>query len=315
MKKRKISNILKQNIRKLKYLDKTQSTYFMVMSFLVAFCLFTGGTYSYFTFSKHLNAATISIAKLNYTLSSTSSDYNQGAITLAAGETKTLELTLNSLNRVATKYALKYSTPSATTKVYYSQSLAYNMTGTIEANGSITMRVIIKNDGSSAATVNFTIDGGYIQNTLESNITEGYYEDDIIVRTILFDETLSNGVIGQSFPAKGGEYGYITTKCNDDATAEWDNDKWELNLDAISKRASCDVYFKKIINDIEVVFALAKKDGTVEYATSVPNDGTYTYQSVTCSSGATAEWDGSAWKMNVTNVTDKTICTGRFKQN
>lgn len=315
MKKRKISHVMRQSIRKLKYLDKTQSSYFMIMSFLVAFCLFTGGTYSYFTFSKNLNAATISIAKLNYTLTSTSQDFVDSKIVVGPGEEKVIEFSLNSLNNVATKYALKYSTLATNTKVYYSQNLTNNMSGIIEAHGSITLRVVIKNDGTSDATVNFTVDGGYIQNTLESNITEGYYEADITVRAVLLDENLSNGIIGQSFPPKDGEYGYVKTSCNEETAASWDSTAWKLNLVDITKKVSCDVYFKKMNNDIETIFVLEKKDGTSEYVTNVPNDGTYTFQSVTCSPNATATWDATNWRMNITGITSKTLCTGLFKEN
>ena len=84
---KKFTSNLKRSWRKLKYLDKTQFNYFIVTSFIGIFCLFTGFSYSRFTVSKYLSAATITIAKLNYTLSSSTSGYSNGSISVGAGET------------------------------------------------------------------------------------------------------------------------------------------------------------------------------------------------------------------------------------
>lgn len=315
MKKRKVSNVIKQSFRKLKYLDKTQLNYFLVMSFLLEFCLFTGTTYSYFTFSKHLNAATITIAKLNYNLSSPSSDYANGSITVLPGEKKAIDLNLASLNKIKTKYALKYSTQVSGVKVYYSESYKNNMAGTIGPEGSnISMRVIIVNNGSSTAKVGLTISGGYLQNTLETNITEGYFEEDIVIRTVLLENGLTNGIIGENFPEKGGEYSYFKTECSKDVDATWDNETWQLEIGGIKSRIACDVYFKKMTSDIETYFVLQGSEGSQTYTTVVPNDGTYTFDRATCNTGATATWDETEWKMNISNIQKQTICTGYFKQ-
>lgn len=309
-----MSSIIKQSFRKIKYLDKTQLRYFIVMSFLVGFCLFTGGTYSYFAFSKHLNAATIAIAKLNYTLSSTDSGYTNGTITIGPGETKSLELTLNSFNSMDTKYALRYSTNNPGVKVYYSQNNANNMSGVIGPRGSsITMRVVIDNTSSTSDTVTFTIKGGYLQNELSTNITDGYYEADIIVRAILLEDDFENGLIGENFPAKTSDYVYLRTQCTGDVQASWDRENWKLNLDNITHRESCDVYFKKVTKDIEIVYVLKGSNGQVTYATSTPDDS-YAFEKAECSSEATAEWDASSKKLNVSNISDRTVCVAHFKQ-
>ncbi len=316
MRKRKLSSLLRQSFRKLKYLDKTQTRYFALMSFLIGFCLFAGTTYSYFTFSKKLNAATISIARLSYNLSSPTSGYQNGQIAVPANGSVTLDLNLSSQNSTETKYALRYTSADPNIKVYYSESLANNMTGIIGPLGSnISMRVIIENKGTADATVNFTVNGGYIQNTLETNITEGFYEADIVVRSILLADDLSNGIVDSGFPTKGSGYAYFRTTCTGPATAKWDEENWKLNLDDIQGKISCDAFFKQVSNDIEVVLAVKKKDGTIEYVESVPNDGTYTFDKAECSTGATPAWDTAAWKLDVTNITEKTICTGYFNEN
>lgn len=311
----KKKSILKHSIKRIKYLDKTQLNYFIVMTFLLGFCLFTGGTYSYFTFSKHLNAATITIAKLSYTLSSTVDGYSNGTVSVAPGETKAFNMTLESLNGIETKYALMYSTTNSDVKVYYSENLKNNMAGIIGARGSnITLRVVIVNNSSSAATVDLTVKGGYIQNTLTSNITEGYFEQDIVVRSILLDENLANALVGQNFPTKDGEYAYLRTECSNDVNAVWNNETWELEINEIGAKVACDVYFKKMTSDIETYFVLEKKDGTSAFTKTVSNDGTYRFKRAECNTSATATWDDSTWKMNISNIESKTICVGYFEE-
>ena len=116
---KKLSSSIKKLYRKLKYLDKTKATYFGVSIFLAAFCLFTGGTYSYFMFSEHLNTAVISIAKLNYLLTSTNSNFKNNSITVGAKQELQLTLNLKSLNNQNTKFALDFITSSPDVKVYY----------------------------------------------------------------------------------------------------------------------------------------------------------------------------------------------------
>lgn len=312
----KKKNILKQSIKKIKYLDKTQLNYFIVMTFLLGFCLFTGGTYSYFAFSKHLNAATITIAKLSYTLSSTVEGYTNGEVTVAPGETKAFNLTLESLNGINTKYALTYSTTDANVKVYYSENLKNNMAGTIGPRGSnITLRVVVVNEGTSSSSVNLSVKGGYLQNTLTSNITEGYFEQDIVVRSILLDENLGNGLVDQSFPSKDGEYAYLKTECSQNISATWDNENWKLNITEIGSRVACDVYFKKMTNDIETYLAVKNSDGTSTFIKTIPNDGTYSFDHAECNTGATATWNTETWQMNITNMESKTLCVGYFNKN
>ncbi|HBA37431.1 MAG TPA: hypothetical protein DCY94_01780, partial [Firmicutes bacterium] len=187
---KKFATNVKRSFRKIKYLDKTQASYFIVTCFIATFFMFTGITYSYFTFSKSLNAATITIAKLNYTLDSKTEGYKDRLVTVAPGETKFVDLELKSLNAERTKYALNYKSSLDNVKVYYSETLKKNVSGIIGPNGSvIDMRIVIENsDTEKEATIEFDIAGGYLQNTLKSNIENGYFEQDFTMRTHIYDE-------------------------------------------------------------------------------------------------------------------------------
>ena len=131
-------------------MDKTKARYFATAIFISAFCLFTGITYSYFTFSKHLNAAIITTAKLKYTLTSTNTSFKNNSITVNPGTTM-LELDLKSLNTQNTKYALDYLTESDDIEVYYIGKREQNVLGEIAGlNSIITIKIAISNTGSLA---------------------------------------------------------------------------------------------------------------------------------------------------------------------
>ncbi len=313
----KIFSKIKRQWRKIKYLDKTQLSYFVITGFIGAFCLFTGGTYSYFTITRNLSAATITIAKLNYNLSSTTSGYTDGSISVPAGGTTIVELTLESLNNIETKYALNYNSLSPDVKVYYSENLKNNMQGTIGATGSdIAMRVVIVNNGAAAATVNFTVNGGYVKNTLgPSNITEGYFEADVTLRTTLLNENMDNALVNQDLPPQNGEYVYFRTQCNENVNATWDNTNWKLDLGEVDKQIACDVYFKKMANDLETYYGLVKKDGTVAISQEAPNETAYTFSKAECNTETTATWNATSKQLELSNLNDKTICIGYFNEN
>ncbi len=311
----KIFSKFKRQWRKIKYLDKTQLSYFVVTGFIGAFCLFTGGTYSYFTITKSLNAATITIAKLNYNLSSTTSGYNDGNISVPAGGTTFVDLTLESLNAIETKYALNYSTSSSDIQVYYSENIKYNMQGVIGPTGSdITMRVVIVNNGASASNVNLTVNGGYVKNNITSNIVNGYFETDITVRTILMDETMSNSIVDQDFPTKDGEYSFFRVQCSQNVGATWDNENWNLSLGEIDTQVACDVYFKKMAYDLETYYGLVKKDGTLEFTQAAPDENLYTFDRAQCNNDSTATWDTENRQLVLSNISNKTICLGYFNE-
>lgn len=311
----KIFSKIKRQWRKIKYLDKTQLSYFVVTGFIGAFCLFTGGTYSYFTITKNLNAATITIAKLSYNLTSTTNGYSNGSISVPAGGTTVVDLTLESLNSIETKYVLNYNSASSDVKVYYSHNNRNNVQGIIGPTGSdVAIRVVIVNNGAGAANVNLTVSGGYIKNTLNpSNITEGYFESDITVRAILMDESMANSIIDQDIPAKDGEYVYFRTQCNENADATWNSESWTLDL-GVEKQVACDVYFKKMGSDIETYYGLIKKDGTVSITSETPSAEQYTFARTECNTNATATWDETNRQLSLSNITDKTICTGYFNE-
>ena len=313
---KKLKNSFKKSWHKLKFLDKTKSRYFFITSFICAFCLFTATTYSFFAISKNLNTALISIAKLNYELKSSNANFANNQVVVNAGETIYLDLTLKSLNAESTKYALNNITNNESVKVYYSENLKNNMSGEIGATGSeIPLRIVLVNSASNPVTVELEIRGGYLQNNVSSNITEGYYENDVTVRTLLTNEDMQNTTLTNNFPAETEDYAYLKTICSTpNVTARWNSADWNLELDNIEERTSCDVYFKKIKDDVEIYLA-EDDNGQITYKDNIPNDGTYSYKNATCNNETTPTWDNTTWQLNLSNAQEKTVCTVYFTKN
>ena len=314
---KRIKKKLKNGYRQLKYLDKTKANYFVVMSFLGLFCTFTMVTYSAFTFSKTLNAAVITIGKLRYTLSSSSSGYSNGVVTLTSAEPVEIELTLSSLNSFQTKYALMYNTEATNVDVYFSQEVGNNMNGSIGASGSqITMKIILVNNSGATATVNLNVIGGYTHNNLEaSNITVGYYEADIISRLHTLDTGLGNDTRVSTIPTAASGYTYFRSVCNNPATPVWDNTNRTLGINNVSTQVVCDNYFKLMEDDLEVYYVLQPSGATLiddgEVTTSAPS-ASYTFREATCTTG-TPTWSSN--QLTVSGFDAGTICVAYFNAN
>lgn len=311
---KKFTTKVKKSMKRLKYLDKTQASYFVVTSFIAAFFLFTGVTYSYFTFSKHMNAATITIAKLEYDLDSETVDFKNDTVTVLAHETKIIDLKLSSFNAERTRYALNYSSKNKNIKVYYSENLKNNMSGIIGAKGSlIDMRVVIVNGSDVDSEVVFTLDGGYLKNTLKTNITEGYFEQDLTVRTVLYDEDFLNATQGLVLPDKE-EYSFYKVECTNGVTGSFDEDSWSLKRNDETKQTSCDVYFKKSKEELEIYYAIRGTNETYSITETRPDvNGLYKYTGSTCSNKATYTFDEATYEFNVTSYQKNTLCVANFE--
>lgn len=305
---------LKRSFRKLKYLDKTQSSYFVVTCFIAAFFMFTGVTYSYFTFSKNLNAATITIAKLNYMLESPTEGYRDRTITVSPGETKFVDLNLKSLNSGRTKYALNYKSSTDKVNVYYSETLRKNTSGIIGATGSvIDMRIVIENYGDEEAMIDFDVAGGYLQNILKSNITTGYFEQDLTIRPHLYDSNFENSSQVFNFPDKE-DYSFYQVECSNGVTGSFDTENWILNRSDTSKQTSCDVYFKEATDEAEVFYRILGNNETSRWITTKPdNNGLYRYKNVTCTNVSDYSFDENTFDFKINSYEKNALCVINFE--
>lgn len=300
----------KASIYKLKYADKSKSRLFVVLSFIVVFGLFVGLSYSEFIATDEMNAINIKIADLNFTLSN---DNTRGSssINVGANETKIINFTLTSQNNIQAKYALNYESSSNDIKVYYSNNAQNNMSGIIGTSGaSIHFRVVIVNSSKKDETVSFSLTSGYVnQEDLKSNITEGYYEEALVKRTILLDENFENAIEAVSNPSIDSDYLYFDTICSEEANITWNINKNDVDIETESPSIACDVYFKKASKqDIELVYNVIDNqkfnvisEGTIDY-------NKYTYISSHCNNEAIIEFDNTTHEVTISDITSKTLC-------
>ena len=300
----------KKEVYKLKHADKTQSRLFIVLAFIIIFSLFTGITYSSFVVSKELNAVNIKIADLNYTLFN---DATRGStnVIVEKGETKVVNFTLTSNNTSMSKYSLNYEADSKDVKVYYSHNQINNMSGIIGTNGaSITMRVVIVNNSNTSTQVRFNINSGYVnKDDLSSNIIDGYYEEQLVKRTILLDENFDNAIESVSNPLDDSGYQYLTTVCTEDATITWNVLKTDIEIDTDAPNIACDIYFKKASKkDIELVYITKDLKGLNVIKDSEIDYTKYDYVSSYCNNDANISYDEFTHEVTITDNTSKTLC-------
>ncbi len=96
---------------------------------------------------------------LNYEL--VSSDLTNNSITIPANTSKTIEIEINSLNNIESKYELYYTTTNENISIGYSEETIDQPTGTISSRSSKKVTVIIKNRTDSSATITFGCQGGF----------------------------------------------------------------------------------------------------------------------------------------------------------
>ena len=62
-------------------------------------------------------------------------------------------------------------------------------------------------------------------------------------------------------PKKGEGYEIDQISCNNDATASWNDDTWNLSINNITKKTKCDVYFKKAPSKVDTIIAQLDTSG------------------------------------------------------
>lgn len=77
-----------------------------------------------------------------------------------------------------------------------------------------------------------------------------------------------NGEYSSTFPKKADGYKFERVKCDNNSTAEWNNDSWGIVVSNLNERTKCNVYF---ISDIKVDFNYTGGEQTF----IVPVSGTY----------------------------------------
>ena len=106
---------------------------------------------------------------LNYKIESSSLDSD--SIMIIANTSKEIKIKLTSLNEVSSKYELYYvlDKVNENVSVGYSKDTKDNVVGTIDANKSKVITIVIRNDSNTDSKISFKVIGGLINNELALN--------------------------------------------------------------------------------------------------------------------------------------------------
>lgn len=136
----------------------------LLIVFLISTLCFS---YAFFTsINEEHGKLNIVVGDLTYKLES--NDLINHQIIVNAWETKEVIITLSSLNSIDSKYELYYTLEQedSNVRVGYSIDTKDAVLGTIKANGTKTIKVIIRNESDTSTKVNFSVIGGLVNNEL-----------------------------------------------------------------------------------------------------------------------------------------------------
>ena len=108
----------------------------------------------------------IVVGTLDYKLESI--DLQNNTIVVKAKEIKEIQIKLSSLNDISSKYELYYTLDqeNSNIRIGYSKETEDSILGTVDANSTKNITVVIRNESDTDSTVTFNVIGGLINNNL-----------------------------------------------------------------------------------------------------------------------------------------------------
>ena len=144
-----------------------KKSYFIIFGLIVLAVVCFSTSYAIFSNTKEEHGKLNIVAgNLNYKIES--SELDSDSVTVPANTSKEIRIKLASLNEVSSKYELYYILDKTNDKVSvgYSKDTKDNVLGTVEANKSKMITIVIRNDSDTSSKVTFKALGGLINNDL-----------------------------------------------------------------------------------------------------------------------------------------------------
>ena len=144
-----------------------KKSYFIIFGLIVLAVVCFSTSYAIFSNTKEEHGKLNIVAgNLNYKIES--NELDSDSITLPANTSKEIRIKLTSLNEVSSKYELYYILDKTNDKVSvgYSKDTKDSVLGTIDANKSKVITIIIRNGSDTDSKVSFKVIGGLINNEL-----------------------------------------------------------------------------------------------------------------------------------------------------
>ncbi len=144
-----------------------KKSYFIIFGLIVLAVICFSTSYAIFSNTKEEHGKLNIVAgNLNYKIES--SELDSDSVTVPANTSKEIRIKLTSLNEVSSKYELYYILDKTNDKVSvgYSKDTKDSVLGTVEANKSKMISIVIRNDSDTSSKVTFKVLGGLVNNEL-----------------------------------------------------------------------------------------------------------------------------------------------------
>ena len=144
-----------------------KKSYFIIFGLIVLAVVCFSTSYAIFSNTKEEHGKLNIVAgNLNYKIES--SELDSDSITIPVNTSKEIRIKLTSLNEVSSKYELYYILDKSNDKVSvgYSKDTKDSVLGTVEANKSKMITLVIRNDSDTSSKVTFKVLGGLLNNNL-----------------------------------------------------------------------------------------------------------------------------------------------------
>jgi len=168
-------------------------------------------------------------------------------IMVNANDKITTTLKITSLNTVSSKYELYYQIENniKDVKIGYASNTKDNVKGTIEANETKEIKIIIQNNSNQNAKVTFKVHGGLVNLEYDDIKEYGLALKEIKSGDVILAWTyVGNKVKPSHFPNKSDGYEVESVKCNGKETS-FDNYNWKLTIpDTSEEEITCEFVFR-----------------------------------------------------------------------
>ena len=144
-----------------------KKSYFIIFGLIVLAVVCFSTSYAIFSNTKEEHGKLNIVAgNLNYKIES--SELDSDSVTVPANTSKEIRIKLTSLNEVSSKYELYYILDKTNDKVSvgYSKDTKDSVLGTVEANKSKMITIVVRNDSDTSSKVTFKVLGGLLNNNL-----------------------------------------------------------------------------------------------------------------------------------------------------
>ena len=227
-------------------MEKFKRYYVLISILIMIIVISISASYAIFSNTKEEHGKLNIVAgTLDYKIENKYVENDQ--IMVNANDKITTTLKITSLNTISSKYELYYQIENniKDVKIGYASNTKDNVKGTIEANETKEIKIIIQNNSNQNAKVTFKVHGGLVNLEYDDIKEYGLALKEIKSGDVILAWTyIGNKVKPSHFPNKSDGYEVESVKCNGKETS-FDNYNWKLTIpDTSEEEITCEFVFR-----------------------------------------------------------------------